>query len=226
MRARRRNIFWEQLSRSQQARRVLRYALGALQNPPIASLINQAAAAYGLDPALVMAMAQRESGLNPTAVSRAGAQGIMQLEPATARAMGVTNPFDPAQNIAGGVRYLAQLVNRFAGDLVKAVAAYDWGPTAVQTAVDSFGPNWLASAPAETRNYVEAILGVTPDQAATSAAPQQTLTIDAATGQPVEDFTNVEQLQNVTPGAMTLQTKVVLGVGAALAAYYIGEELL
>src|SRR5260370_13309017 len=173
-----------------------------------------------------MAIAQRESNLNPNAVSPAGAQGVMQLEPATARAMGVTNPFDPAQNIAGGVRYLAQLVSRFAGDLVKAVAAYDWGPTAVKTAVDTFGPNSLASAPAETRNYVEAILGVTPDQAATSAAPQQPLTLDAATGQPVQDFTNADALPSVTPGAMTLQTKLVLGAAAVLAAYYIGEELL
>ena len=222
---RRRNP-WEWLSRSQQAQRVLRFALGALQNPSIAALLNQAAASYGLDPSLVMAIAQRESGLNPNAVSPAGAQGIMQLEPATARAMGVTNPFDPAQNIAGGVRYLAQLVSRFSGDLVKAVAAYDWGPTSVQTAVDSFGPNWLASAPAETQNYVEAILGVTPDQAATSTAPQQPLTIDASTGQPVQDFTNVEQLPNVTPGAMTLQTKVLIGAGAVLVAYLIGEELL
>jgi Transglycosylase SLT domain len=150
----------------------------------------------------------------------------MQLEPATARAMGVTNPFDPAQNIAGGVRYLAQLVNRFSGDLVKAVAAYDWGPTSVQTAVDSFGPNWLAAAPAETRNYVEAILGVTPEQASTSAAPQQPLTIDASTGQPVEDFTNVEQLPNLTPGGIPLQTKVLLAAGAVVLAAYIGEELL
>jgi hypothetical protein len=217
---------WEWLSRSQQAQRVIRMTLGALQNPPIAQLISQAAAAYGLDPALVMAIAQRESNLNPNAISPAGAQGIMQLEPATARAMGVTNPFDPAQNIAGGARYLAQLVSRFTGDLVKAVAAYDWGPTSVQTAFNSFGPNWLASAPAETRDYVQAILGVTPDQAATSAAPQQPMTIDATTGQPVQDLTNVEQLPNVTPGALTLQAKLLIGAAALLAAYYIGEELL
>jgi hypothetical protein len=216
---------WEQLSRSQQAQRVIRLALGALQNPQIASLINQAAANYGVDPGLVMAIAQRESNLNPNAVSSAGAQGVMQLEPATARAMGVTNPFDPAQNIAGGVRYLAQLISRFSGDLVKAVAAYDWGPTSVQTAFDSFGPNWLGSAPTETRNYVQAILGVTPDQAATSAAPQQPITIDASTGQPVQDFTNVDQLPNVTPG-LTLQGKLLIGAAAALAVYYIGEELL
>lgn len=214
------------LPRIEQAQRVIRLALGALQNLPIAQLINQSAQAFGLDPALVMAIAQRESSLNPNAVNpRSGAQGIMQLEPATAREMGVTNAFDPAQNIAGGTRYLAQLINRFNGDLVKAVAGYDWGPTSVRTAVDTFGPNWLAAAPRETRDYVQAILGVTPDQAATSAAPQQPLTIDASTGLPVQDFTNVEQLPNVTPG-MTTQSKLLIGAAAALAAYFIGEELL
>ena len=150
----------------------------------------------------------------------------MQLEPATARALGVTNPFDPAQNIPAGTRYLAQLINRFSGDLVKGVAAYDWGPTSVQTAINQFGPNWLASAPAETQNYVEGILGVTPDQASAPSAPQQPLTIDASTGAPVEDFTNVDQLPNVTPGALSMQTKVLLGAAALLVAYYIGEELL
>jgi soluble lytic murein transglycosylase-like protein len=203
---------------------MMRLALGALQNPAITQLITQSAQTYGLDPSLVLAIAQRESGLNPNAVSPAGAQGVMQLEPATARALGVTNPFDPAQNIPAGTRYLSQLVSQFNGDLVKAVAAYDWGPTSVKTAVDTFGPNWLAAAPTETKNYVQGILGVTPDQAATSAAPQQPLTIDASTGLPVTDFTNVEMLPNITPG-MPLQTKLILGAGAVVLAYLAGEEL-
>lgn len=212
-------------ARRRQAERAVRVALGAMQNPGIAQLVNQSAQAYGLDPSLVMAIAQRESSLNPNAVSPAGAQGIMQLEPATARALGVTNPFDPAQNIDAGTRYLAQLVNRFSGDLVKAVAAYDWGPTSVQTAVNTFGPNWLSAAPSETQAYVEAILGVTPSQAATSAAPQQPMTIDASTGQVVQDFTNVETLPNVTPGSLSTQTKVLIGAGALLAAVVLGDLL-
>jgi hypothetical protein len=204
---------------------MIRLALGALQNPAITQLITQSAQVFGLDPSLVLAIAQRESGLNPNAVSPAGAQGVMQLEPATARAMGVTNPFDPAQNIAGGVRYLAQLIDQFSGDIVKAVAAYNWGPTSVQTAVNTFGPNWLSSAPAETRNYVQAILGITPDQAVSSAAPQQPLTIDANTGLPVTDYANVEMLPNITPG-MPLQTSLILGAGAVVLAYLVAEELL
>lgn len=217
---------FERFSRSEQARRVIGLALGAIQNPQIAQLINQSAAVYGLDPSLIMAIAQQESSLNPQAVNqKSGAQGIMQLEPATAREMGVTNPFDPAQNIAGGTRYLAQLVSQFNGDIVKAVAAYDWGPTSVKTAVNAFGPNWLATAPTETRNYVQNILGVTPDQVATSAAPQQPVTIDATTGEIVQDFTNVDQLPNVTPG-MPAQTKLLIGAAAALAAFLIGEEIL
>jgi len=210
--------------RNSQVQRVIRLALGALQNPSIAALINQSAQAYGLDPALVMAIAQRESGLNPTAVSPRGAQGVMQLMPATARSLGVTNPFDPAQNIDAGARYLAQLIARFNGDITMAVAAYNWGPTSVQTAVNAFGPNWLASAPGETQAYVQAIVGISPQQAATSAAPQQPITIDASTGQVVADNTNVEALQSATPGLST-QTKVAIGAAALLAVTIIGEWL-
>lgn len=92
-------------------------------------LINEASAKYGVDPDLPRAMMQQESRGNPNAVSRVGASGLMQLMPATAKELGVTNIFDPAQNIDGGIRYLSQLLGKY-GDVEKAVQAYNMGPGA------------------------------------------------------------------------------------------------
>jgi membrane-bound lytic murein transglycosylase MltF len=94
-------------------------------------LINKYAGAYGVDPALVRAVMRNESGFNPMAVSPKGAQGLMQLMPGTAALMGVQNPFDPEQNIAGGVGYLRQCLDRFGHNVPLAVAAYNAGPDAV-----------------------------------------------------------------------------------------------
>ena len=85
---------------------------------------------YEVSPALIDAIAHVESRYNPTAVSRAKAAGIMQLMPGTARALGV-NPRDPAANIRGGTAYLRQLLDRFDGDVVRTIAAYNAGPGAV-----------------------------------------------------------------------------------------------
>jgi soluble lytic murein transglycosylase-like protein len=87
---------------------------------------------HGLDPALVLAVASIESGFQPKAVSPKGAQGLMQLMPATAVSLGVDDVFDPETNLEGGAQYLADLIALYGGDLTKALAAYNAGPGAVK----------------------------------------------------------------------------------------------
>jgi len=89
--------------------------------------IRRAALSYNIDPLLLKAIIQTESDFNQYAVSRNGAQGLMQLMPKTARDMRVKNPFDAAQNINGGARYLKSLLNNYRGDLVRSLAAYNAG---------------------------------------------------------------------------------------------------
>ena len=112
--------------------------------------IQQAAQKYGVDPKLVSAVAEVESGFNPKAVSSAGAVGIMQLMPDTAASLGV-NPYDARQNIEGGTHYLRQLLDAFHGDIRQAVAAYNAGPQAVRDygGVPPYG---------ETQTYVDSVL--------------------------------------------------------------------
>ncbi len=99
-------------------------------------LIREIALRYNLHPALVKAVIKVESDFDPKAVSAAGAMGLMQLKPETAREVGVKNPFSPKENIEGGVRYLKKLLYRFGGDLKQALAAYYAGPKVVQTNID------------------------------------------------------------------------------------------
>lgn len=116
------------------------------------SLIKEAAARYQIDPRLVAAVAQTESGGNQEAVSPAGAVGIMQLMPETAAGLGV-NPYDKRQNIEGGAKYLRQMMDTFGGDVQKAVAAYNAGPQAVKE-YNGIPPY------RETQDYVNKVLDI------------------------------------------------------------------
>jgi soluble lytic murein transglycosylase-like protein len=95
-------------------------------------VVNSASATYHLDPDLVNSVIRAESGFNSRAVSRKGAQGLMQLMPGTAGKLGVTNPMDPEANVQGGTHYLRLLLERYNFDLVKALAAYNAGPLRVE----------------------------------------------------------------------------------------------
>ena len=122
----------------------------------VGSIIQQAAQTYGLNPNLIAAVINAESNFDKHAVSHAGAQGLMQLMPATAVELGVTNPFDPEQNIMGASRYLKSLVNRYEGDLSLALAAYNWGMGNLER-----HPGRL---PAETSNYIAKVLALIPTE--------------------------------------------------------------
>lgn len=120
---------------------------------PYESLIQQHARDNDLDPALVRRVMQRESKGNPDARGAAGEQGLMQLMPGTARELGVQNPLDPSENLAGGARYLAQMMTMF-GDEELALAAYNWGPRKVREHLDK--GKGLAEMPRVVQDYVEA----------------------------------------------------------------------
>jgi len=115
-------------------------------------LFNEIARTYNLDPKLLHAIAKVESNYNPRAVSPKGALGVMQLIPSTARLVGVSDPFDPRENIHGGARYLRYLLDKF-GDLTLALAAYNAGPKAVE-AYGGIPPY------AETQRYVRSVLSL------------------------------------------------------------------
>jgi len=121
--------------------------------PPaqIDALVQQNAATWQVDPALIKAVIANESGFNANATSPVGARGLMQLMPETAASLGVRDSYDPAQNVAGGARYLRGLLDRFGGDKRLAIAAYNAGPGAVEKYGDV--PPY-----AETRNYVQNVL--------------------------------------------------------------------
>lgn len=137
-------------------RNVLRDSLGGISED-MDAIFEEAASKYGLPSDLIKAVAKTESNFNPKAVSHAGAIGVMQLMPGTARSLGVTDPYDARQNIMGGAKYLKENMDRF-GDVSLALAAYNAGPGAVQ----KYGgiPPYN-----ETQNYVRKVnsyMGTTP----------------------------------------------------------------
>lgn len=123
--------------------------------PPaeINRLVEQTASRFDVDPDLVHAIIQVESDYDPGAVSHKGAMGLMQLVPATAQRFGVENPFDPKQNIEGGVTYLRHLLDIFQGDLELSLAAYNAGENSVlrRGGIPAF---------TETHNYIRKVTGI------------------------------------------------------------------
>jgi len=109
-------------------------------------IISKASRKYGVDVGLIKAVIKAESDFNPQAVSHAGARGLMQLMPATARSLGVSDSFDPEQNVMGGTRFLKDLLQRYDGNVDAALAAYNWGPGNVDKRPDHL--------PRETRAYL------------------------------------------------------------------------
>lgn len=133
--------------------------------PPegIDTLIQRAGSTFGVEPALIRAVIQAESSYNPNAESRAGAKGLMQLMDQTARSLGVTDSFDPEQNINGGTRFLSFLLAKYRGNVGVALAAYNAGPGRVDRLGVKSDADLAASMdqlPKETRQYVRKVLAL------------------------------------------------------------------
>jgi soluble lytic murein transglycosylase-like protein len=131
---------------------------------PFEDIIREAALKYGVDPDLVRAVIRTESNFNPLAKSRAGAKGLMQLMPRLAKELGISNPFDPRENILGGTKYLSKLLDRHDGDVSLALASFNAGPRNVARyrGIPPFK---------ETRGYVKKITGLLADNTTGSTDP-------------------------------------------------------
>jgi soluble lytic murein transglycosylase-like protein len=123
---------------------------------PYLKIFREASGMFNVPLSLLLAVAQQESAFNPNAVSSAGALGIMQFEPATAKVYEI-NPLDPAQAIPAAAHYLKNLYDQF-GNWAEALAAYNWGPTNLAEAIRKYGNAWINNAPLQTQNYVTSIM--------------------------------------------------------------------
>jgi hypothetical protein len=140
--------------------------------PAIDALVDEHASAQGVRPELVHAVIQVESAYNPRARSIKGAMGLMQLMPATASDLGVRNPYDPTQNIRGGITYLRQLLDRYNDDEELALAAYNAGPGAVDRYGQTVPPY------RETQDYVQKIRHRTKSSRSTTLVYEVTEVVD------------------------------------------------
>ncbi|MFQ5356355.1 MAG: lytic transglycosylase domain-containing protein [Mariprofundaceae bacterium] len=146
------------------------------------AFIQKAANTYKLDPDLIASIINTQSDFNPKAISPAGAQGLMQLMPATAAELGVSNTFDPEQNIMGASRYLKNLIGRYDGDLNMALTAYNWGMGNLERRPESV--------PAETVHFVSKVLARIPQKAtqqATNTPLADTSALPETSGQTIRN---------------------------------------
>lgn len=164
-------------------------------------IFEEAADRYGVDADLLKAIGKAESGFNASVVSSAGAIGVMQLMPGTARSLGVKDPYDAQQNIMGGAKYISQLLNKYDGNVRLALAAYNAGPgnVAKYGGVPPFK---------ETQNYVNRVLGYADSRV---SAGNRTVTLGADSAQSAYGLSNAASSESSQEGGtIEIQTDTLL----------------
>lgn len=154
------NLLWQQLGGTAEAQGTISGEITQTVPTDYEGLIQTASAKYGVPVDLIKAVIDTESSFNPNVVSSAGAKGLMQLMDGTANGLGVSDPFDPAQSIDGGVRYLSYQLKRYDGQEKMALAAYNAGPGRVNKLGVSNDAELMANLselPKETQNYIAKI---------------------------------------------------------------------